>query len=87
MSETKISKPQPQARSAYTVFRSFATRWMDSDVYGHVNNIVYYSWFDTAVNAFLIERGALDLHAYVGRQTRRPLPPPLKLKTILEALA
>ncbi len=36
---------------------------MDNDVYGHVNNVVYYSWFDTAVNAFLVERGALDLHA------------------------
>jgi acyl-CoA thioester hydrolase len=35
---------------------------MDNDVYGHVNNVVYYSWFDTAVNAWLIERGALDIH-------------------------
>jgi len=36
---------------------------MDNDVYGHVNNVVYYSWFDTAVNAYLIEHGALDIHA------------------------
>ena len=36
---------------------------MDNDVYGHVNNVVYYSWFDTAVNAHLIEQGALDIHA------------------------
>lgn len=36
---------------------------MDNDVYGHVNNVVYYSWFDTAVNAYLIEQGALDIHA------------------------
>jgi acyl-CoA thioester hydrolase len=35
---------------------------MDNDVYGHVNNVVYYSWFDTAVNAFLIEQGVLDIH-------------------------
>lgn len=35
---------------------------MDNDVYGHVNNVVYYSWFDTAVNAYLIEQGALDIH-------------------------
>lgn len=35
---------------------------MDNDVYGHVNNVVYYSWFDTAVNAWLIEQGALDIH-------------------------
>ena len=36
---------------------------MDNDAYGHVNNVVYYSWFDTAVNAYLIEQGALDIHA------------------------
>jgi len=35
---------------------------MDNDIYGHVNNVVYYSWFDTAVNAYLIEHGALDIH-------------------------
>ena len=38
-------------------------RWADNDVYGHVNNVVYYSWFDTAVNAHLIEQGVLDIHA------------------------
>lgn len=37
------------------------TRWMDNDVYGHVNNVVYYSWFDTVVNRFLIDRGVLDI--------------------------
>ena len=61
MSET--SKPQPEPRSAYRAFRTIATRWMDNDAYGHVNNVVYYSWFDTAVNAWLIEQGALDIHA------------------------
>ncbi len=45
------------------MFRSIPTRWADNDIYGHVNNVVYYSWFDTAVNAFLIEAGALDIHA------------------------
>ena len=55
-------KPEPEARQAYRVFRSIATRWMDNDAYGHVNNVVYYSWFDTAVNAYLIEQGALDIH-------------------------
>ena len=54
---------QPQARSEYRVFRSLTTRWGDNDVYGHVNNVVYYSWFDSAVNAHLIESGALDIHA------------------------
>ena len=52
---------RPQARSHYPAFRSITTRWSDNDVYGHVNNVVYYSWFDTAVNAHLIEQGALDM--------------------------
>ncbi len=43
-------------------FRDIGTRWMDNDVYGHVNNVVYYSWFDTAVNGYLIQHGALDIH-------------------------
>ena len=63
MSSAAAVKPQPQSRSAYPVFRTIGTRWMDNDVYGHVNNVVYYSWFDTAVNAWLIERGALDIHS------------------------
>lgn len=49
-------------RSAFPHFTSLPTRWMDNDVYGHVNNVVYYSYFDTVVNAFLIERGVLDIH-------------------------
>jgi acyl-CoA thioester hydrolase len=57
------ARPAPQPRSAYRVFRSISTRWADNDVYGHVNNVVYYSWFDTAVNAHLIEQGVLDIHA------------------------
>ncbi|MGE4242586.1 acyl-CoA thioesterase [Ramlibacter sp.] len=56
------ARPEPESRSAYRVFRTIGTRWMDNDVYGHVNNVVYYSWFDTAVNAHLIEQGALDIH-------------------------
>ncbi len=55
------ARPQPLPRSAYRVLRSITTRWADNDVYGHVNNVVYYSWFDTAVNAHLIEQGALDI--------------------------
>ncbi len=54
---------RPLTRSHYPVFRSMHTRWGDNDVYGHVNNVVYYSWFDTAVNAHLIEQGALDIQA------------------------
>jgi acyl-CoA thioester hydrolase len=56
------SRPQALPRSAYRVFRPIGTRWGDNDIYGHVNNVVYYSWFDTAVNAHLIEQGALDIH-------------------------
>ncbi|MDB5964637.1 MAG: acyl-CoA thioesterase [Polaromonas sp.] len=59
---TSISRPQAEPRSAYRAFRDIATRWSDNDVYGHVNNVVYYSWFDTAVNGLLIEQGTLDIH-------------------------
>ncbi|MEX1165392.1 MAG: thioesterase family protein [Hydrogenophaga sp.] len=63
MSSEKIaSRPQALPRSAYAVFRPITTRWMDNDVYGHVNNVVYYSWFDTAVNGYLIDQRALDIH-------------------------
>jgi acyl-CoA thioester hydrolase len=54
-------RPEPDRRSDYRHFREITTRWMDNDVYGHVNNVVYYSWFDTAVNQFLVEGGALDI--------------------------
>jgi acyl-CoA thioester hydrolase len=59
---TDRAKPQPEPRANYRAFRDLTTRWEDNDVYGHVNNVVYYSWFDTAVNAHLIEQGALDIH-------------------------
>jgi acyl-CoA thioester hydrolase len=147
MSDTQSEKPQAEPRSAYRVFRNIGTRWMDNDAYGHVNNVVYYSWFDTAVNAYLIERGGLDIqhgatiglvietqcnyfsplafpqsveagirvarlgsssvryevgvfasgapltaakghfiHVYVDKINRRPVPLPLKLKSVLETL-
>lgn len=50
-------------RASYRVFVSLDTRWMDNDAYGHVNNVVYYSFFDTAVNRWLIEQGVLDIAA------------------------
>lgn len=55
-------RPQAEGREAYRHFTRISTRWMDNDVYGHVNNVVYYSLFDTAVNGYLIEAGALDIH-------------------------
>jgi len=57
------NKPMLSKREDYRHFTLITTRWMDNDVYGHVNNVVYYSWFDTAVNATLIEKGVLDIHA------------------------
>jgi acyl-CoA thioester hydrolase len=141
-------RPQPVSRQDFRVFREISTRWIDNDAYGHINNVIYYSWFDTAVNAYLIEQGALDIessqtiglvvethcnyfaplsfpqtveaglrvaqlgassvryeiglfakgapltaasghfiHVYVDKQSRRPVPLPLNLKTVLEKLA
>jgi len=54
-------RPTPEQRSAYRYLQDITTRWMDNDAYGHVNNVVYYSYFDTVVNAYLIGRGALDI--------------------------
>ncbi|MVM35062.1 acyl-CoA thioesterase [Spirosoma sp. HMF4905] len=51
-----------KSRSDFRYFQLITTRWMDNDVYGHVNNVVYYSWFDTVVNQYLITNKALDIH-------------------------
>jgi acyl-CoA thioester hydrolase len=56
-----MSRPTPHARADYKHFQEITTRWMDNDAYGHVNNVVYYSYFDTVVNTYLIERSALDI--------------------------
>ncbi len=56
-------RPVPSTRADYRAFRAITTRWMDNDIYGHMNNVVHYSLFDTAVNAWLIERGVLDIRA------------------------
>lgn len=53
----------PRDRSRYRHFSTIETRWMDNDIYGHVNNVVYYSYFDTVINRYLIEAGGLDIHA------------------------
>ena len=54
-------RPAPGARDAYPHFLTITTRWMDNDVYQHVNNVVYYSYFDPVVNQYLIEQGVLDI--------------------------
>lgn len=56
-------RPHPLPRDAFGRFIALTTRWMDNDAYGHLNNVVHYSLFDTAVNRHLIEAGALDIHA------------------------
>ena len=54
-------RPAAEPRSAYPHYLEITTRWMDNDVYRHVNNVVYYSYFDTVVNQYLIEKGVLDI--------------------------
>lgn len=54
-------RTEAHRRSDYLHFQDITTRWADNDAYGHVNNVVYYSWFDTVVNAFLINHGVLDI--------------------------
>ena len=53
----------PRPRAAYPYASPIQTRWADNDVYGHVNNVVYYAWFDMIVNAYLVGEGALDIAA------------------------
>ena len=56
-----MSRKPPAARSVFKAWRRMTTRWADNDAYGHVNNTVYYEWFDSAVNAWMVEQGMLDI--------------------------
>jgi len=56
-----MSRPSVPTRADYGVFYPISTRWSDNDIYGHVNNVTYYSYFDTAANRYLIEEGGLDI--------------------------
>lgn len=58
MAESAIER-----RADYPHFLAITTRWMDNDLYGHINNVVYYSFFDTVINQYLIDAGGLDIHA------------------------
>ena len=58
-----MSKLKPETRDRYPHFLTITTRWMDNDVYSHVNNVVYYSWFDTAVNEYMLREGVLKMDA------------------------
>ena len=56
-----MSREQPASRAEFKVWRTLTTRWADNDAYGHVNNTIFYEWFDTAVNGWMVERGLLDI--------------------------
>ena len=58
-----VSRRRTSTRADFHVWRTFGTRWADNDAYGHVNNTVYYQWFDSAVNAWLVEQGLLEIGA------------------------
>jgi acyl-CoA thioester hydrolase len=57
-----VSSTDVKLRENYHWFTPITTRWADNDIYGHVNNVIYYAYFDTVANAFLIEQGGLDIH-------------------------
>lgn len=81
-------------RDDFPVFYPIGTRWMDNDVYGHVNNVTYYSYFDSTINRYLIEEGGLDIHggSVVGFvvssncQFRRPVAYPEALEAGLRVV-
>jgi acyl-CoA thioester hydrolase len=56
-----MSDAPPETRARYPHVLAIPTRWMDNDIYGHVNNVVYYSYFDTVINEYLIAEGGLDI--------------------------
>jgi acyl-CoA thioester hydrolase len=93
------AKPARQplnGREAYKAWRQISTRWADNDAYGHANNVVYYEWIDTAVNAWLVEAGLLDIIAgdpiglvvETGCRFARPLafPAPVEVGMAVERI-
>jgi len=58
-----VSRETPAGRREFKAWRRFTTRWGDNDAYGHVNNTIFYQWFDSAVNGWLVEQGLLDIQA------------------------
>ena len=58
-----MARPLPERRGDFRVLRTITTRWHDNDHYGHVNNVVYYAYFDTAVNGYLIEASGTDIRS------------------------
>ena len=84
-----MSKENIETRDRYPHFLSIQTRWSDNDIYGHVNNVTYYSYFDTVVNCFLIDQGGLDIEtdSVIGMavETMCKFNKPLAYPEILEA--
>ncbi len=58
-----MSREVPARRAEFKAWRKFTTRWADNDAYGHVNNTIFYQWFDSAVNAWLVEQDLLDIQS------------------------
>jgi acyl-CoA thioester hydrolase len=91
-----VSRTPFGGRDLYRVWQPITTRWADNDAYGHVNNTVYYAWFDTAVNAWLIEAGLLDIETgdpiglvvETGCRYARPLsyPEPVEVGLAVESI-
>ena len=84
-----MSKENIETRDRYPHFLSIQTRWTDNDIYGHVNNVTYYSYFDTVVNCFLIDQGGLDIEtdSVIGMavETMCKFNKPLAYPEVLEA--
>ena len=84
-----MSKENIETRDRYPHFLSIQTRWSDNDIYGHVNNVTYYSYFDTVVNCFLIDQGGLDIETdnVIGMavETMCKFNKPLAYPEVLEA--
>ena len=84
-----MSKENIETRDRYPHFLSIQTRWSDNDIYGHVNNVIYYSYFDTVVNCFLIDQGGLDIETDsvigVAVETMCKFNKPLAYPEVLEA--
>ena len=91
-----MSREPLRGRDSYKLWREIGTRWGDNDAYGHVNNVVYYGWFDTAVNGWLIDQGLLDIASgdpiglvvETGCRYARPLayPEPVEVGLAVESL-
>ena len=84
-----MSKENIETRDRYPHFLSIQTRWSDNDIYGHVNNVTYYSYFDTVLNCFLIDQGGLDIEtdSVIGMavETMCKFNKPLAYPEVLEA--